>query len=275
MIIAPAVNNENEFAKTLMEGRLTEHQLVLIHALLDGKWRDRNELLKIPGMEGATASTISQRIIQPFELLGYITQEDRPAEKKPRGGSNKKKRICLSGDVDKYRLYRIIVLSSNRLVNKYDEKLADLNYYKANERELPRPRPKAEVEKNKRAIADYKKRRALFLEIRNESLAKCKELEQQANEQQDEYWKQRESHIPYSKSWPRLVAIERTLADAFEEQLKLSGVIISDGERARIRNKAACLARETDPDLWKCVLDESHQYEDRQKAFPTRPAASL
>jgi hypothetical protein len=242
--------HEKAFITRLESGDLSEHQLVFINALLDREWHDRRALLQIPEMKGVWASTIKQRVIQPFEALGFIEQEDRPAERKKRGGSSKKKYVHLKDDVDEYRLHQIIIHSANQVVNKYNEKLADL--YKQ----------KDETKNTKQMIVDHDERYKFFLQIRNNSLKKCKELEQLAEEQRNEYWKQRESYIPDSKSWPQLVTIERKLADAFEEYRRSSGVRIPAIERDRIRAKAALLAREISPDLWKRVLEEAHQHEN-------------
>jgi hypothetical protein len=243
--------------KTIVPDRLapglTDKQLECLNILRDGNWHDHREISR--ELKSYIPSNISGRMVRPLEKRGIVEQEERTEKE---GSKRKKKFVRIRREFDEHLLHLLIEYSANDLVNKFNNNLFDLCFTESNKGELPRVRPKDELEINQPKIAQLKKCCEIFLDIRNKSLKKCRELEQQA----EKYWEKRKSFIKYSKSWPLLVEIERKLADAFEEQLKLSGVIISESERVRINAKAASLARDLNPDLWRMVLDESHQYED-------------
>ena len=238
---------------------LTDKQLECLQILMDGDWHDYKEIgqkirIYIP-------ANISGRIIRPLEEQYIVEEEDRPVKE---GSRKTKKCVRIRKDIDEYRLHQVIIQSANQIVNKYNEKLADLYAGTSGGRDKSRT-----VEEKKKKAENYNKQYSSFLAIRDKSLKKCSDIEKLAEEQQQEYWKARESVIPYSESWPQLVAIEKQIAEALEEQQKGRTEI----EWEKTCGRAALLARSVNPELWNKVKQESHEYEEAQAA--TYPPAGL
>ena len=210
---------------------LTEQQIKALSFLHDGKWHDRKYIHNKMGFKKYDYSIISERIIKPLVSRGIVEQEERPG--------TKKKFARIRKDLDKQSLL-LIEYSAVKLVMKYRGK-------------------------NREKVK-------FFSEIKRKSIKKLAELEKLEEERRqrlkDEYWKNKESSIPYSESWPKLIAAAKIIADRFERELKpLNGIpskphqIALEGILERIPHMAVLAAAEANPDLYHKVSQESRRHE--------------
>lgn len=215
---------------------LTDKQLESLYLLMDGNWHDHAEISR--KTRTFIPANISGRIVRPLEDRGIIEQEERSVKE---GSKKVKKFVRIRKDVDEHTLHLLIEYSANDLVMKCRKESAEL----ANS----------------------------FLEIRNESIKKLCELEKLEEEcrqrSKEEFWKNRESSIPYSESWPKLIAAAKAIADRFENALKpLDGLPSRSHQLTfekiieNIPSTSFLAACDANPDLWRKALDESQQYED-------------
>lgn len=214
---------------------LTDKQIECLHILQDENWHDHKEI----GRETKTYidENISGRIIKPLERRGIVEQEERPENE---GSRKMKKFVRMRTDIDAqslHRLHLLIEYSANDMVMKFRGKNSE--------------------------------RAKIFLGIRDESIKKLIELGKMEEERQqrlkEEYWKNIESSIPYSKSWPKLVAAAKLIADHFERLLEplASSPLQSTVEKIRegIPYKALLAAADLNPELYKAASQDSRRHE--------------
>jgi hypothetical protein len=216
---------------------LTGQQLEALHILHDGEWRDRKYIHNKMKFKKFAYSIISERIIKPLEAKGIVEQEDRPTED---GARREKKVVRIKKDIDEHTLHSLIDYSANDLVMKYRKKSAE--------------------------------RANFFLTMRNESIKKLLDIEKLEEERRqrskEEYWKNKESSIPYSESWPKLIAVAKAIADRFENALKpLAGMpsrphqLTFERIIEHIPNTAFLAACDANPELFEKVRRECRRYE--------------
>jgi hypothetical protein len=217
---------------------LSDNQLECLSVLGDGDWHDYQEISK--KLKNYILSNLSGRVIRPLRERGIIEEEARPVKE---GSKKHKKFFRIRKDLDEQSLHEIHLLieySANALVMKYRGK--------------------------------NRERSQFFLKIRDESIKKLSELEKTEEEHRqrlkDEYWKKKESSIPYSESWPKLIAAAKLIEDRFEKALKpLDGVPFRPYQLTferiikELPSKAFLAAIDANPELYKKVEKESKRHE--------------
>lgn len=216
-------------------GLLTEQQLNALLILQDGEWHDRRDIHSKLRFKKYNYSIISERIIKPFEEIGLIEQEERPKTKK------KFVRIRTDlGDQGLQELYSLMMFSASELVLKYRKK--------------------------------DKERADFFHAVVSQSDKKLGELEKLEEERRqrskEEFWRNKESSIPYSESWPKLIAMAKAIADHFENALKpLNGIpsrphqLTFERIIKNIPNTAFLAACDANPELFEKINRECKRYE--------------
>lgn len=112
----------------------------------------------------------------------------------------------------------------------------------------------------------------MFLKIRDESIRKLVELkkleEERRQKLKEEYWKNKESHISYSESWPELIVAAKKIANHFEKALNpLDGIpsrpyqLTFGRIMETIPDMAFLAACDANPALWKKVQREAKRHE--------------
>jgi len=234
---------------------LTDQQLECLNVLRDGEWHDYDEISR--RLRNFIRSNISGRIIGPLKKRNIIEQDERPVKE----GSRKIKKLArIRKDIDAHTFHLLIEYSANDLILKYNRK--------------------TQPEK-----ADF------FLKMRDESIRKLVELEKHERECQqkakEDYWKNKESSIPYSESWPELVTSAKRIANHFERLLNPHDEMLLPPLRDMIEKipaTAFLAACDANPALFKKAVKETKRYEwkkyygidlDEWEAYICPPTQSL
>lgn len=214
---------------------LTEQQLNALLILQDGEWHDRRDIHSKLRFKKYNYSIISERIIKPLEEIGLIEQEERPG--------TKKKFVRIRIDLDDQglqELHSLIMFSANELDIKY-------------------------MKKDKER-ADFF--RAVVLKS-DKKLGELEKLEEERRQRsKEEFWRNKESSIPYSESWPKLIAMAKAIADRFENALKpLDGIpsrphqLTFERIIKNIQSTAFLAACDANPELFEKINRECKRYE--------------